>query len=98
MRAKILIIDDSKTIRFQVRKILESEEENQFEILEAEDGVSALENVVRLEKDSLPDLILLDRNMPRMNGDEFIRIFKNCLLYTSPSPRDGLLSRMPSSA
>ena len=22
----------------------------------------------------------------------------NCLLYTSPSPRDGLLSRMPSSA
>ena len=25
-------------------------------------------------------------------------IYKNCLLYTSPSPRDGLLSRMPSSA
>ena len=24
--------------------------------------------------------------------------FDNCLLYTSPSPRDGLLSRMPSSA
>ena len=24
--------------------------------------------------------------------------FTNCLLYTSPSPRDGLLSRMPSSA
>ena len=27
-------------------------------------------------------------------GDDF----KSCLLYTSPSPRDGLLSRMPSSA
>ena len=26
------------------------------------------------------------------------RIWKPCLLYTSPSPRDGLLSRMPSSA
>ena len=25
-------------------------------------------------------------------------LLKNCLLYTSPSPRDGLLSRMPSSA
>ena len=25
-------------------------------------------------------------------------VFENCLLYTSPSPRDGLLSRMPSSA
>ena len=29
------------------------------------------------------------------NGREFSNI---CLLYTSPSPRDGLLSRMPSSA
>ena len=26
------------------------------------------------------------------------RLTKHCLLYTSPSPRDGLLSRMPSSA
>ena len=25
-------------------------------------------------------------------------LYKSCLLYTSPSPRDGLLSRMPSSA
>ena len=32
---------------------------------------------------------------------EIVRVndnFRNCLLYTSPSPRDGLLSRMPSSA
>ena len=26
------------------------------------------------------------------------RLYDDCLLYTSPSPRDGLLSRMPSSA
>ena len=32
-----------------------------------------------------------------VNGKE-VRVFCNCLLYTSPSPRDGLLSRMPSSA
>ena len=31
-------------------------------------------------------------------GVEFATIFSRCLLYTSPSPRDGLLSRMPSSA
>ena len=29
---------------------------------------------------------------------KFDGIFRDCLLYTSPSPRDGLLSRMPSSA
>ena len=34
-------------------------------------------------------------NIPRY--DRLIR-YNNCLLYTSPSPRDGLLSRMPSSA
>ena len=34
-----------------------------------------------------------------LNGGEFrIERRNNCLLYTSPSPRDGLLSRMPSSA
>ena len=35
------------------------------------------------------------------NGFEFLVNLpetKSCLLYTSPSPRDGLLSRMPSSA
>ena len=31
-------------------------------------------------------------------ADFFINVYTNCLLYTSPSPRDGLLSRMPSSA
>ena len=30
--------------------------------------------------------------------DNGIVVFNTCLLYTSPSPRDGLLSRMPSSA
>ena len=29
---------------------------------------------------------------------ELVGVFFTCLLYTSPSPRDGLLSRMPSSA
>ena len=32
------------------------------------------------------------------NGKPFIALGSDCLLYTSPSPRDGLLSRMPSSA
>ena len=32
------------------------------------------------------------------DGDFSTALFDSCLLYTSPSPRDGLLSRMPSSA
>ena len=32
------------------------------------------------------------------HGVSAVEVYKSCLLYTSPSPRDGLLSRMPSSA
>ena len=44
-----------------------------------------------VEKD-IRDMIL------RSEGDGSDFLSKGCLLYTSPSPRDGLLSRMPSSA
>ena len=43
--------------------------------------------------DALKPLIFTSRNF-----HDFSRLTKACLLYTSPSPRDGLLSRMPSSA
>ena len=33
-----------------------------------------------------------------LSGNQAVQHAKACLLYTSPSPRDGLLSRMPSSA
>ena len=58
--------------------------------------------------DDIPDQLYID--MGKLNalyeelmwGNEdileFVADYENCLLYTSPSPRDGLLSRMPSSA
>ena len=41
--------------------------------------------------------VLDDQGQPVLNK-QGQPTFKFCLLYTSPSPRDGLLSRMPSSA
>ena len=41
---------------------------------------------------------VLDESERAENSVQFIEEVKRCLLYTSPSPRDGLLSRMPSSA
>ena len=46
-------------------------------------------------------LIVADKNVPKKFVSNIKRSFKNksiCLLYTSPSPRDATLSRMPSSA
>ena len=40
----------------------------------------------------------IDKNTKRLWGMNRSLINNACLLYTSPSPRDGLLSRMPSSA
>ena len=40
---------------------------------------------------------LLSRNI-QLERYDILQLYMVCLLYTSPSPRDGLLSRMPSSA
>jgi two-component system chemotaxis response regulator CheY len=60
-----LVVDDSTVIRKIARRILE---EMDFQIIEAEDGEKALEACKR----SLPDAILLDWNMPVMDGFEFL--------------------------
>jgi two-component system chemotaxis response regulator CheY len=61
-----LVVDDSSVVRKVARRILE---EMQFAIEEAADGKLALEACQR----HMPDVILLDWNMPVMNGIEFLR-------------------------
>ena len=60
-----LVVDDSGVVRKIARRILE---EMHFEITEADDGEKALE-VCRL---AMPDAVLLDWNMPVMDGYEFL--------------------------
>ncbi|MBV8701618.1 MAG: response regulator [Bradyrhizobium sp.] len=60
-----LVVDDSSVVRKIARRILE---EMDFEIVEAEDGAKALEACKR----ALPDAVLLDWNMPVMDGYEFL--------------------------
>ncbi len=67
MGGRILVVDDSSTIRKVVSSILER---NAFRPVEAKDGQFALEE---LERDPEFELILLDFVMPRMNGYQFCR-------------------------
>ena len=50
--------------------------------------INEFENIVRLSQ----------KYNSKHKGTNQVAFIYNCLLYTSPSPRDGLLSRMPSSA
>ena len=65
MHPKILSIDDSKTIRSIIRKMLMP---YNCELLEAQDGLEGLQ----MAKDLDPDLIILDIDMPVMNGLEML--------------------------
>jgi two-component system chemotaxis response regulator CheY len=61
-----LVVDDSRVIRKVARRVLE---DIGFEIAEAADGIEALAWC----RAAMPDAVLLDWNMPVMNGIEFLR-------------------------
>ncbi len=61
-----LVVDDSRVIRKVARRILE---ELDFEVVEAVDGQDALDACDR----DMPDAVLLDWNMPVMDGLEFMK-------------------------
>jgi two-component system cell cycle response regulator DivK len=61
--AKILYIEDNLTNRLLVKRILMVED---HDVLEAENGTDG----IRIAQEELPDLILVDINMPDMDGYE----------------------------
>ena len=65
--------------------------------------VAALDGLVEAEFALVRDAVEvsdseLSKQVATLEAAGYVRVDKGCLLYTSPSPRDGLLSRMPSSA
>jgi two-component system chemotaxis response regulator CheY len=68
MSKKILIIDDSATVRQQVRMALE---QAGFNVTEAVDGVDACQKVTAGFNG-----VVCDVNMPRMNGVQFVETVK----------------------
>ena len=70
MAEKILIVEDDRHIVALVRYILEREG---YEVQVARDGVEGLE----IAREYMPDLVVLDLNMPRMDGVEMCRRLKS---------------------
>jgi len=81
MGFNILIVDDSSSIRRLLKKVLEFSGIELGEVLEASNGLEALDVLKR----EWVDFILCDIHMPKMDGIQFLRELK----------RDEVLSRIP---
>lgn len=98
MRA--LIVDDSRPIRRIESEILQ---ELGFETVDACHGKEALE---RLQANELPDVVLVDWNMPEMDGLEFIKAVRRdarysglvLLMVTTESETDQMLRALTAGA
>lgn len=90
----ILLIEDDIIEVMKLKRATDSLQLN-HKITEANNGEEALQLLEK--KDSLPDIILLDLNMPKINGIEFLKILKaddrlkyipTIILTTSNNQRD----------
>ena len=66
---KILVVDDSQTMRRIVIRSLKAAGFGGHDIVEAGNGVEGLE----VAEESCPDIIISDWNMPEMNGIDFLK-------------------------
>jgi two-component system cell cycle response regulator DivK len=69
MTATILYVEDNYDNRMLIRRVLEAEG---YRVIEAEDGVQGIE---RLQSQT-PDLVLMDINLPEIDGYEVTKRFK----------------------
>jgi twitching motility two-component system response regulator PilH len=72
--AKIMVVDDSPTMRVMITDLLKH---YQFDVLEAVDGQQAKTMLTEMAQSSYPDLLITDIVMPKMNGYELCRWIKD---------------------
>lgn len=88
---KVMVIDDSNTIRKSTEAILTKEG---YEVLTASDGFEAMSMIT----DNRPDIIFVDIMMPRLDGYQTCSLIKNNRQFKDTpvvmlSSKDGLFDR-----
>ncbi|TWI02742.1 twitching motility two-component system response regulator PilG [Luteimonas cucumeris] len=88
---KVMVIDDSKTIRRTAETLLKREG---YEVVTANDGFEALAKIA----DEQPQIIFVDIMMPRLDGYQTCALIKNNQLFKSTpvvmlSSKDGLFDK-----
>lgn len=67
---KVLVVDDSISVRYSITRLVEGQSWNSFQAVDGVDALEKLEHVI-------PNVIVLDIEMPRMNGFEFMGIIRH---------------------
>ena len=70
MAKKVIVIDDSRTVRQQVSAVLT---EAGYEVIEASDGIEGAETISATKDVAM---VICDVNMPRMNGIDMLSLLK----------------------
>jgi DNA-binding response OmpR family regulator len=73
VKKKVLVVEDNRHFFEVVRCILATDRINQYDVIHADDGMDGIQQVV----EQIPDIILLDIEMPRINGYEMLKILRS---------------------
>ncbi len=79
MATRVLVVDDASLVRLYYRKMLEAAG---YDVEEALNGLEALEKVLAAP----PDMLIVDVNMPQMDGITFIAALRRQALPVSAIP------------
>jgi twitching motility two-component system response regulator PilG len=96
MSKLVMVIDDSPT----VRKILEvCLRRVQLDVVSYADGIEALRAVTERQIERLPDLVILDIDLPKLNGYEIARYLRTKPQWSRTaivilSRNDGIIDRL----
>ncbi len=96
MSKLVMIVEDSQT----VRKIIETSLRREgFDYVSYADGIEAMRAITEKELKQIPDLVVLDIGLPKMDGYEFARRLKtknefNNTVIIMLTNRDGVIDRL----
>lgn len=96
MNKFVMVIDDSPTVRKIIETCLRRED---FDVLGFTDGVEAMHWITSDPSSRIPDLVLLDINLPKIDGYEVARRFKTKSMFNNTiiimlSRRDSVIDRL----
>lgn len=96
MSKLVMVIDDSPTVRKIVEVSLRREG---LEVVSFPDGIEALRAITNRQIDHVPDLVVLDIDLPKMNGYEIARYLRSKPQWSRTvivilSRHDGMIDRL----